>query len=1302
MTMTFLPNHTLRRARVPLPLCLAALLVVTGPLRAGTPPTTLVLDTARITPTAGVRIDRGAAPDGTDALVFNGTAEGGVPFPVSDDELKRLPGTELSVSFWVRIDRIAESRIGLGCRIPQHRQPRQAPIIVDAGTVATAFGSYNIYSPVEQPLATGAWHHVAFTYSMSNLTFATYYDGIPQRCGTLTPDIPAPVAVSSLLGPLGGKPFTGAIGGVRLWNRALPAEALLRFRPSPAAARALAAPLTAAASDTPHAPFRQWCTALAAEAKAGEPVSLRRWQFIAGVTRDLPTLASWARPLATGRLARAPFLATSIYPYDHEKRLPFRLPHDGTPTDTLETALARGEYESLSFMLHPLRNIGRLEIKAAPPRNEKGATLPVESLDIRIVKCWFNPASGWNTYFGGGREFPTLAPELLLYDDALVKVDTDNRANYLRVDYRSGSRYVDISRYGTPSTVPPFNYVRDPVADAPGPLPLPLPLTEGRNQQFWVTVHAPSNAAPGTYTTEITLTADGAAAGSLQLSATVRPYLLPRPMTRYNPNLEYLGAFMNHCQLASQVGMGKSLAHAEKRFLAEMRNMVAHNMLHPFMSGFDNESDDELTIRQFQLMREAGMPLQPLFGGSGFNPEWLGWMREGGSFENEPETYERLRRDFEKRIIRAAGRFDEVVGHRDVYFYGLDEAGPGTVRQEFAFFSILHKYGFKAFITSGVAAFANFVVDANDIPAHVSEFEARRWHLGGARLFSYACPFTGPENPEVWRRTKGLRMYMANYDGIAEYVWYEGHHIWNDFVAASRYKNFNIVYPTHDGVIDTVAWEALREAFDDVRYATLLKQIATAAMAADAPETATMGREHLFWLESTDPETVDLDAFRASAAQRIEMLAKRLPGFRSPAAPRARLTLPAPLPALAASPAQAGTSAGEGISEADAGLLSAVLTDRARTEALHGRPRLRQSYLETLDKLTGDAARAELLVTLGALEADMGATSDALGHWHAAATMGAASTTNRLRAIRGIIGHDPVGPRAAAFANLAKTLPGVTTDDLLEVNLALAKRRKSQNFYDQAIPPLLAAAATSGLDASRLTRIRLELAATYRVLGNDAEARRIYQEVINAGGAAAQVNAAYRGLLETIVTPTEYDWVPTRAALDEALAIYNAACDKGRLSNQAAADFIALMAPAFIAAGQPGVIIGLGEPLVAPGAALKRSEAALLFEKLGDAHVALKQHAKAVSCYERVEPVGQLRILEKIGDNARLAKNFRRAQQAYADMVPMIDKEENKSFYNRISRYVVLLTQATRDATAPTTESVFDAPGDFGGLTLEE
>ena len=1302
--MTFLHGRSLRHCRSALPLSLAALCAVASTLRADSPAAVLALDPARIAPAKGVRVDRGAAPDGTDALVFDGTSETGVPFPVSADEQKNLVGDEISVSLWIRVDRISESSIGLGYRIPQHRQPQQAPLVLEAGTVATAFGAYNIYSPVEQPLATGAWHHVAFTHSLSNLAFATYYDGIPQRAGAVAADLPAPLSVPRLLGPLGARRFTGAVGAVRVWNRALPADALLRFPPSPAAARALAASLTATAADHPHIPFRQWCTALAAEAVGGQQVSLRRWQFLAGLARDLPTLASWARALATGRLARAPFLATSIYPYSHEKRLPFRLPHDGAPTDALETALARGEYESVSFMLHPLQHVARLEIKAAPLRSASGATLPADALDIRIVKCWFNPASGWNSYFAGGREFPTLAPELLLHDDALVKVDIDQRANFLRVDYRSGSRYVNISRAGKTTEIPPFNYVRDPVADAPGPLPLPLPLAEGRNQQFWVTLHAPTNAAPGTYTTEIAFTADGAAAGTLRLAATVHPFALPRPMTRYNPDREYLGAFMNHCHLGAQADMGKSLSHAEKRFLAEMRNMAAHNMLHPFMSGFDKESDDELSIRQFQLMREAGMPLQPVFGGTGFDAGWLGWMREGGSPDQDPGAHARFRQAFEKRIIRAAGRFDEILGHRDVFFYGLDEAGPWTVRQEFAFFSILHKYGLKAFITSGVAAYANFVVDANDIPARVDEAAARRWHLGGAQLFSYACPFTGPENPEVWRRTKGLRMYMANYDGIAEYVWYEGHHIWNDFVAAGRYKNFNIVYPTQDGVVDTVAWEALREAFDDVRYATLLKQLATAAMAAADPATAALGREHLFWLESTDPETVDLDAFRAGAANRIETLSGRLPGFHSPAAPWARFTLPAPLPAQAATPARAGTPGGGRISDADARLLSAVLADRAREEALHGRDRLRQSFLETLGKLADDAARAQLLVPLGALEIEMNDTPAALEHWRFAADSPGAATTNRLQAIVGIIEHDPVGPRAASFAALAESLPGVTADDLLEVNLALAKRRRSHNFHDQAITPLLAAAATRGLDPLRQTRIRLDLAATYRVLGNDDAARKIYREIIAASVSAALVNAAHRGLLETVVTPTEYDWVPTQAALDEALAIYDNARRGNRLSPQAAADLIALMAPAFIAAGKARVVIDLGEPLVAAGAVppLTRSNAARLLEKLGDAYAALKQHAKAVSCFERVEPAGQFRLLEKIGDNARLARNFRRAQQAYADMIPMIDKKESPSLYNRISRYVVQLTKATRESTAPTTEGVFNSPGDLGTLNLDE
>ena len=99
------------------------------------------------------------------------------------------------------------------------------------------------------------------------------------------------------------------------------------------------------------------------------------------------------------------------------------------------------------------------------------------------------------------------------------------------------------------------------------------------------------------------------------------------------------------------------------------------------------------------------------------------------------------------------------------------------------------------------------------------------------------------------------------------------------------------------------------------------------------------------------------------------------------------------------------------------------------------------------------------------------------------------------------------------------------------------------------------------------------------------------------------------------------------------------------------------------------------------------------------------QGAKAVSRYNLVaqNAGNRFRILEKTGDNARLAKDFRKAQQAYSDLLPLIDKEENKSLYNRVSRIVVSLTKATQKATKADAASLIEqGSGDFGDLTLDE
>ncbi|NLO04834.1 MAG: hypothetical protein GX131_03275, partial [candidate division WS1 bacterium] len=100
-----------------------------------------------------------------------------------------------------------------------------------------------------------------------------------------------------------------------------------------------------------------------------------------------------------------------------------------------------------------------------------------------------------------------------------------------------------------------------------------------------------------------------------------------------------------------------------------------------------------------------------------------------------------------------------------------------------------------------------------------SKEAAEEWHSQGNKIFSYANPQSGMEEPETYRRNYGLLLAANDYDGGMTYVHYHG---WNDF-SGSRYRQHNFVYPTMDGVIDTVQWEGYREGIDDLRYLGTLR-----------------------------------------------------------------------------------------------------------------------------------------------------------------------------------------------------------------------------------------------------------------------------------------------------------------------------------------------------------------------------------------------------------------------------------------------------------------------------------------------
>ncbi len=116
-----------------------------------------------------------------------------------------------------------------------------------------------------------------------------------------------------------------------------------------------------------------------------------------------------------------------------------------------------------------------------------------------------------------------LAPELLLKDDSLVKVDYVNKTNYLKVTINGVEQYIDISN---PTATFPSNAQ---IHDASSLQPFSLKANE--NKQIWLTVHVPSNTPAGDYYGNITITTPSEAPVMMNFSVTVLPFdLEPAPV----------------------------------------------------------------------------------------------------------------------------------------------------------------------------------------------------------------------------------------------------------------------------------------------------------------------------------------------------------------------------------------------------------------------------------------------------------------------------------------------------------------------------------------------------------------------------------------------------------------------------------------------------------------------------------------------------------------------------------------------------------------------------------------------------
>ena len=134
----------------------------------------------------------------------------------------------------------------------------------------------------------------------------------------------------------------------------------------------------------------------------------------------------------------------------------------------------------------------------------------------------------------------------------------------------------------------------------------------------------------------------------------------------------------------------------------------------------------------------------------------------------------------------------------------------------------------------------------------------------GAAALDGSPPFPGIENPSVWRFNKGLRAYLAGYDGVLLPALTEAESPWND-VGRVTFRSRSLIYPTATAVLSTLAAEALRAAATDVAYLSYLRSLAQGLLATDDHTLVVEGRRALAWTEDIStthpaPDTVRLDA----------------------------------------------------------------------------------------------------------------------------------------------------------------------------------------------------------------------------------------------------------------------------------------------------------------------------------------------------------------------------------------------------------------------------------------------------------
>lgn len=480
----------------------------------------------------------------------------------------------------------------------------------------------------------------------------------------------------------------------------------------------------------------------------------------------------------------------------------------GRVNGDISVSLCTREYEPSSLVVKANQLLNDVIVEPGEFKNESGQQLNARDIDIRIVKSWHKRKMAVGRVLVSNEQAGVLTPELLLYNDALIKVDTDKKNNYVLLN----GKYELISeRKISSSKILELSPEKFPVKDSVSLEP--MNIAAGMNKQFWITFFVPEGSMPGTYAGTLNIKGNNQLLQKVKCSITVNKFQLSIP--------DFLSAIYYRGILSGDLKGTVSSEHkSPEQYAKEMENMVAHGVDSPTLY---QDFNPDLLNQVLKIRDKAGINNKEIF--------YVG-LRTGANYVKNPDAIPELINKFKEMQP-----FFARHGCKYLYIMGQDEAKGDALAGQIPAWKALNEVGGKIFVAGdldedverkGILNCLALNMSSTDLDEKsakkITEFQKT------GKVIAYSFPQSGAEDPYIYRRNFGLVLRSYGIKGAMNYAYQHSfNHPYNDF-DHPVYKEHYFAYPTVNGVIDTIQWEGYREGIDDLRY---LKTLEDAIKKAD-------------------------------------------------------------------------------------------------------------------------------------------------------------------------------------------------------------------------------------------------------------------------------------------------------------------------------------------------------------------------------------------------------------------------------------------------------------------------------------